>query len=94
MKGTGILLLASSFFAGVCGKRAVKQRSAFAVKDAHNVPRNWENVGQPEPDHTITLRIGLKQGSFAELERHLCEWEHDPLQEKQQAVDIPPISTV
>ncbi|KAF3761352.1 tripeptidyl peptidase [Cryphonectria parasitica EP155] len=72
MKGTG-LLLAFSLLAGSALAKPVKQRSGFAVKDTHYVPRKWTQVGYPEADHTISLRIGLKQGSFSELERHLYE---------------------
>lgn len=71
MKGTGILLAAGFFVCSAYG-RAV-QRSAFALKDSHHIPKRWTRVGYPEPDHTIALRIGLKQGSFSELERHLCK---------------------
>lgn len=72
MKSTGIIV-AATLFAGALGKPVKLQRSGFAVKDSHHVPRKWKHVGQPEPDHTIALRIGLKQGSFSELERHLCK---------------------
>lgn len=72
MKGTGILLAASLLACSAFGT-PVKQRSAFAVKDAHHVPRRWSQVGYPDADHKIALRIGLKQGSFSELERHLCK---------------------
>lgn len=73
MKGTG-LLLAAGFLACSAYAKAIRQRSAFAVKDSHHVPKKWTHVGYPEPDHTIALRIGLKQGSFSELERHLCKY--------------------
>lgn len=73
MKGTGILL-AAGFLASSALCKPVKQRSAFAVKESHHVPGKWSHVGHPEADHTIALRIGLKQGSFSELERHLCEY--------------------
>lgn len=75
MKGTGILVVAA---AGLLASFAlgkpldVKKRSDFAVKDTHHVPRRWTQVGYPESDHNIALRIGLKQSSFDELERHLC----------------------
>ncbi|EME79352.1 uncharacterized protein MYCFIDRAFT_57642 [Pseudocercospora fijiensis CIRAD86] len=48
-------------------------RSDYAVHSSHFVPGGWEQSGKPDPEHTINLRIGLKQGSFADLERHLYE---------------------
>lgn len=72
MKGVKSLFTTGLLACSAYG-RAVQQRSAFAVKDSHHVPKRWKHVGYPEPDHTIALRIGLKQGSFLELERHLCK---------------------
>ncbi|KUI69965.1 Tripeptidyl-peptidase SED2 [Cytospora mali] len=72
MKATGILLAAGLLASSAVGK-PVKQRSAFAVKDAHHVPRRWTEVRRPDADHKIALRIGLKQGSFSELERQLYQ---------------------
>ncbi|KUI55616.1 Tripeptidyl-peptidase SED2 [Cytospora mali] len=72
MKATGILLAAGLLASSAVGK-PVKQRSAFAVKDAHHVPRTWTEVRRPDADHKIALRIGLKQGSFSELERQLYQ---------------------
>jgi len=51
----------------------VRTRSPYIVKDVHNVPNRWWKVG-PAPAHkVINLHIGLKQGQFDELERHLYE---------------------
>lgn len=74
MKGTGILLAIGFLASSALCKPVNKQRSAFAVKDSHHIPARWSHVGHPEADHTIALRIGLKQSSFSELERHLCEY--------------------
>lgn len=71
MKGTGIIV-AAAFLAGSALGKPFK-RTDFAVKDTHHVPRRWKQVGYPEADHKIALRIGLKQSSFDELERHLCK---------------------
>lgn len=74
MKGTGILavaVLAGSALGKPFAHHA--KRNDFAIKDTHHVPRRWKQVGYPEADHKIALRIGLKQSSFDELERHLCE---------------------
>ena len=48
-------------------------RTEYAVKDTHNVPSKWYEVG-PAPAHKLLhLHIGLKQSQFDELERHLYE---------------------
>lgn len=79
MKGTGSLAVAAAIllWAGdlALGKPLLAgvKRTDFAVKDSHHVPRKWTQVGYPDADHLIALRIGLKQSSFDELERHLCE---------------------
>jgi len=51
----------------------VKARSAYRVKERHFVPNRWTHIGSPDPDKIINLQIGLKQGNFEELERHLLE---------------------
>jgi tripeptidyl-peptidase-1 len=48
-------------------------RSTYAVKDSHHVPSRWTNVGPANPLQEIELQIGLKQGNFGELHRHLYE---------------------
>lgn len=48
-------------------------RSTYAVKDTHNAPSRWTNIGAPSADHIIRLTVGLKQSRFDELERHLNE---------------------
>jgi hypothetical protein len=48
-------------------------RSSYAVKETHHVPGKWTRVGPAPAWHTIRLQIGLKQGLFVELERHLYE---------------------
>lgn len=53
----------------------IASRSDYAVKDTHRVPSSWTDVGTPAADHTIHLTISLKQGRFAELEKHLLECE-------------------
>lgn len=51
----------------------VRTRTAYEVKDSHNVPRKWSNIGQAPPNTVINLHIGLRQSKFNELERHLYE---------------------
>lgn len=51
----------------------LRSRTEYTVKDTHNVPSKWSEVG-PAPAHTLLhLQIGLKQSQFDELERHLYE---------------------
>ncbi|KAF2101176.1 subtilisin-like protein [Rhizodiscina lignyota] len=56
-------------------------RSTYALKEAHNVPRQWTRVGPAPKDHIINLQIGLKQSQFEDLERHLYEVS-DPTHER------------
>jgi len=48
-------------------------RSSYAVKETHFVPRDWSRLGRSHGGKTIQLQIGLKQGSFEELDRQLHE---------------------
>ncbi|KAJ3516147.1 hypothetical protein NLJ89_g1307 [Agrocybe chaxingu] len=45
----------------------------YKIKEQVDSPRGWVKYSQPPPDHTITLRVGLQQPNFSELERHLYE---------------------
>ncbi|KAL7626034.1 hypothetical protein AAE478_002803 [Parahypoxylon ruwenzoriense] len=51
----------------------VRSRTPYRVKDAHHVPRGWKKLHRAPGEHVIDLQIGVKQGNFAELERHLYE---------------------
>ena len=51
----------------------LRSRSPYAIKDSHNVPSMWNEVGPAPADKLMNLHIGLKQGQFDELERHLYE---------------------
>jgi tripeptidyl-peptidase-1 len=48
-------------------------RSTYAVKETHYVPRRWTQKGRAPKDQMLALQIGVKQGNFDELERHLYE---------------------
>jgi tripeptidyl-peptidase-1 len=48
-------------------------RSFYTVKESHQVPRGWSHVRHAPASHEIQLQIGLTQGQFAELQRHLYE---------------------
>lgn len=60
---------------------APHRRDLYALKDKHPVPSKWTQIRRAPKDHTISLRIGLKQGSFAELEKQLYQVS-DPSHEK------------
>lgn len=63
-----VLLMLSSVYAV-----PLSRRDGYAVKETHVVPTQWKQLHRAPADHAITLRIGIKQGSFDELERHLYE---------------------
>ncbi|KAK5938961.1 hypothetical protein PMZ80_009154 [Knufia obscura] len=48
-------------------------RSTYAVKGSHPVPRGWRATERAPKDHKMELRIGLTQGDFKGLEKHLFE---------------------
>jgi tripeptidyl-peptidase-1 len=48
-------------------------RSPYVVKETHFVPNEWSRQERSHGGKTIQLQIGLKQGRFDELDRHLYE---------------------
>lgn len=48
-------------------------RSPYTVKETHFVPDEWSKRDRTHGQKTIELQIGLKQGRFDELDRHLQE---------------------
>ena len=48
-------------------------RSDYAVKETHYVPQRWTQKGRAPKNQIIALQIGVKQGDFPQLERHLYE---------------------
>jgi tripeptidyl-peptidase I len=51
----------------------IRARTPYTIKETHNVPRKWHRKGRAPVSNTIHLQIGVKQGDFDELERHLYE---------------------
>ena len=51
----------------------LRSRTEYAVKDTHNVPSKWHQVGPAPANKVLHLHISLKQSQFDELERHLYE---------------------
>ena len=68
-----ILLLFHSFTNVVLARSGAWPGSPYAIKERHQVPRQWSYAGPAPAGHLMTLQIGLKQSQFAELERHLYE---------------------
>jgi len=52
---------------------ALPSSSSYGVVETVNPPHYWNNVGTPDPNHIIELRVGLVQPNFDELEKHLYE---------------------
>ena len=67
------ILLAAALAAQLTLGSPIKARSPYAVKDRHYVPNKFADLGPAPEDHVIELRIGVKQGDFNALEKHLYE---------------------
>ncbi|KAJ4287152.1 hypothetical protein N0V90_012550 [Kalmusia sp. IMI 367209] len=70
MRTTALFVAAVS--AGLCVAKPLQNR-AYAVKETHILPRDFTHESDAPASHLIRLSVGLKQGSFDELERHLFE---------------------
>lgn len=57
----------------LCAGAVVGERVGYKIKERHHVPRRWTRFGPAPAKHPIQLQIGLKQGRFGDLERHLFE---------------------
>jgi len=67
------ILLVAGLAAQLALGSPVKARSLYAVKDSHFVPTKYTKLGPAPEEHVIELRIGVKQGDFDALEKHLYE---------------------
>jgi len=67
------LFIAINLFDVLISTGAIDDRSVFQLKESHTQPRKWRRVCQAPSDQIINLRIGLRQGKFEELQRHLQE---------------------
>ncbi|EXJ89839.1 hypothetical protein A1O3_02906 [Capronia epimyces CBS 606.96] len=70
---TTALSLLSCFQASLVAAGPIIRLSDLSVKDYHPAPRGWMKQGRAPSTHLIHLTIGLSQGRFSELERHLYE---------------------
>lgn len=68
-----LLSIASAVEASPWRASPLRSRTAYAVKDTHNVPPKWSRISSAPKDHVLQLQIALKQDKFDELERHLYE---------------------
>ena len=71
MLGASILLAVTVAAQGVFATPIA--RSAYSVKETHYAPRKWSQKGRAPKGQMLALQIAVKQGDFAELERHLYE---------------------
>jgi tripeptidyl-peptidase-1 len=72
MLGASVLLTVAVAVQAVFGS-PILSRTSYAVKEKHNVPQKWKKMGRAPADKMMHLQIGVKQGQFNELERHLYE---------------------
>ncbi|KAI0841886.1 tripeptidyl-peptidase [Hypoxylon sp. FL0890] len=72
------LAIVAIFFTVIasCLGHVVDGASTLRVKEKHPVPAKWRRRGLAPADHVLNLRIALKQGNFAELERRLNQISH------------------
>lgn len=67
------ILLVAGLAAQLTLGSPIRARSPYAVKDSHFVPIKFTKLGPAPEEHVIELRIGVKQGDFDALEKHLYE---------------------
>ncbi|KAF2110282.1 peptidase S8/S53 domain-containing protein [Lophiotrema nucula] len=73
MRSFASLLLSAAFAASAVLANPIRARSPYSVKETHFAPREWKKLDRADGESVIQLQIGLKQGNFDELERHLYE---------------------
>jgi len=70
----------------------IQARSPYVVKETHYAPREWTKLERSHGGKTIQLQIGLKQGRFEELDRHLHEGMCAKLKNFAITSELTPIS--
>lgn len=74
-------IFASALLAAIAAQEAlatpISARSPYVVKETHFAPKEWSKLDRAHGRKTIQLQIGLKQGRFEELDRHLHERTSD-----------------
>ena len=66
-------LLSIALIALVVPAYTAPSSTALLLKESVNLPRGWVRHSTPSPNHIISLRVGLPQHNFPDLERHLYE---------------------
>lgn len=72
MIGSSVLLALAIGAQDVLGG-PVHVRTSYSVKESHYVPQEWSREERAPASKMLDLQIGVKQGDFAALERHLNE---------------------
>jgi tripeptidyl-peptidase-1 len=67
------ILLSAAIAAHTASGSPILARTAYSIKEIHNVPRKWTAIDRAPAHHMLHMQIGLKQSNFDELERHLYE---------------------
>jgi tripeptidyl-peptidase-1 len=75
MRGIASVLLSAAIAAQTAFATPIRARSPYVVKETHYAPRDWTKLDRAHENHVIQMQIGLKQGNWDELERHLNEGE-------------------
>lgn len=75
MRGIASALLSAAIAAQSLAS-PIRARSPYEVKETHYAPREWTKLDRSHGDRVIQLNIGLKQGNWDELERHLHEGQY------------------
>lgn len=65
------LLLSTALLTLSSAKPLLSRR--YVVKETHPVPSEFSRTGNAPGDHLMRLQIGVKQGQFDVLEKHLWE---------------------
>jgi tripeptidyl-peptidase-1 len=66
-------LLAAAIAAQAALASPIRARSPYVVKETHYAPREWTKLQRSNGDSMVQLQIGLKQGRFDDLVKHLNE---------------------
>lgn len=81
------LVLSAAFAAQAALATPIRARTPYAVKETHHLPRQWKRVARASGAEVVHLQIGIKQGDFAELERHLYEGKYNSPAQLGQMLD-------
>ena len=76
MFGASVLLALAIGAQDVLGG-PVHVRTSYSVKETHYVPQAWTRGTRAPAEKMLDLQIGVKQGDWASLERHLNEGLHN-----------------